>query len=84
VIGVIQKHDSVERFCKLGAQVEFGDPVFKDEHSISLGSKTISARAWVVATGSSPAAPPIEGLAETPYLTNRDIFYLNLWPGIGL
>ncbi|MBN4065586.1 FAD-dependent oxidoreductase, partial [Desulfocapsa sp. AH-315-G09] len=36
VVSVIQKHDSVERFCKLGVQVEFGDPVFKDEHSIKL------------------------------------------------
>ena len=26
VIGIIQKHDSEERFCKLGAKVEFGEP----------------------------------------------------------
>ena len=28
VIGTIQKHDSEERFCKLGVRVEFGEPVF--------------------------------------------------------
>jgi pyruvate/2-oxoglutarate dehydrogenase complex dihydrolipoamide dehydrogenase (E3) component len=81
VIGVIQKHDSVERFCKLGAKVEFGDPEFTDEHSISLGGKTVSARSWVIATGSSAAVPPVEGLDSTPYLTNRDIFYLDKLPG---
>lgn len=80
VIDVIQEHDSVERFCQLGAKVEFGEPVFKDEHSITLGNKTVSARNWVIATGSSAAAPPIEGLDKTPYLTNRDIFNLDKLP----
>ena len=81
VIGVIQKHDSVERFCKLGAKVTFGNPEFLDEHAISLDGKSISARTWVIATGSSPAVPPVEGLDKTPYLTNRDIFYLDKLPG---
>lgn len=81
VIGIIQKHDSVERFCKLGAKVEFGNPEFTDEHAINLDGRSISARNWVIATGSSPAAPAVEGLDGTPYLTNRDIFYLDNLPG---
>ncbi len=80
VIAAIQEHDSVERFCRLGAQVEFGDPVFADEHAVSLGSKKISARNWVIATGSSAATPPIPGLEQTPCLTNRDIFSLDHLP----
>jgi pyruvate/2-oxoglutarate dehydrogenase complex dihydrolipoamide dehydrogenase (E3) component len=80
VISVIQRHDSVERFCKLGAKVEFGSPQFTDEHAILLGGKTLSARAWVVATGSSSLVPPITGLDKTPFLTNRDIFYLERLP----
>lgn len=80
VIGIIQKHDSVERFCKLGAKVEFGSPEFTDEHAVTLNGKTISARTWLIATGSSAAIPPIEGLDKTPYLTNRDIFYLDTLP----
>lgn len=80
VIGVIQQHDSVERFCKLGAKVEFGAPQFTDEHAIRLEGKTISARTWLVATGSSSAIPPLAGLDTTPYLTNRDIFYLETLP----
>lgn len=80
VIGVIQQHDSVERFCKLGATVAFGNPEFTDEHAISLGGKKISARTWVIATGSSPEIPAIPGLAATPHLTNRDLFYLDRLP----
>ncbi len=81
VINVIQKHDSVERFCKLGVKVEFGNPVFSDEHVIHLDGKSISARCWVIATGSSPASPPIKGLQDIEYLTNRDIFYMDKLPG---
>jgi pyruvate/2-oxoglutarate dehydrogenase complex dihydrolipoamide dehydrogenase (E3) component len=80
VIGVIQKHDSVARFCRLGAKVEFGNPEFIDEHAVILAGKSISARSWVIATGSSPEVPLIEGLATTPYLTNREIFYLDKLP----
>ena len=80
VIDTIQQHDSEERFCKLGAKVEFGDPSFVDEHSVQLNGKTVSAKNWVLSTGSSPAAPPIEGLDKTPYLTNKDIFSLDQLP----
>lgn len=81
VISTIQKHDSEERFCGLGARVEFGRPTFIDEHTIRLDGKTHSAKNWVIATGSSPAIPPIEGLDKTPYITNKEIFSLDHLPG---
>ena len=65
VISTIQKHDSEERFCSLGARVEFGEPAFADEHSVRLNSKKISAKNWVIATGSSPSIPSVEGLDRT-------------------
>jgi len=80
VINTIQKHDSEERFCSLGAKVEFGEPSFTDEHSIRLNGNTVSAKNWVIATGSSPSIPAVEGLDQTPYLTNKEIFYLDLLP----
>ncbi|MEJ2282426.1 MAG: FAD-dependent oxidoreductase [Desulfobacterales bacterium] len=80
VIGTIQHHDSKERFCRLGARVEFGQPVFIDEHSIRLNGDSYSAKTWVLATGSSPAAPSIKGLDKTPYITNKEIFYLDHLP----
>ena len=80
VIGTIQKHDSEERFCSLGAKVEFGQATFTDDHIISLNGKNHSAKKWVIATGSSAAIPPIEGLKETPYITNREVFSLEKLP----
>jgi pyruvate/2-oxoglutarate dehydrogenase complex dihydrolipoamide dehydrogenase (E3) component len=80
VIATIQHHDSKERFCKLGARVEFGQPTFADEHSIRLNGNTFSAKTWVITTGSSPVAPPIKGLDQTPHITNKEIFYLDRLP----
>ena len=80
VISTIQKHDSVERFCGLGAKVEFGEATFLDEHSIRLNGKTYAAKNWVIATGSSPGIPPVDGLGETSYITNKEIFSLDHLP----
>ena len=80
VIDTIQKHDSEERFCKLGAKVVFGEAAFADAHTVRVGGRSFSAKNWLVSTGSSTVAPPIPGLAETPYLTNREIFYLDRLP----
>jgi len=80
VIATIQKHDSEERFCSLGAKVEFGKPVFIDEHAVRLNGKTFTAKNWVIASGSSPVVPPIPGLDRTPHITNKEIFYLDRLP----
>ncbi len=80
VIATIQQHDSEERFCSLGVRVEFGEPGFTDEHSIILNGQSISAKNWVIASGSSPQIPPIEGLNKTPHITNKEIFSLDHLP----
>ncbi len=80
VIAVIQQHDSEERFCRLGARVLFGSPTFIDDHAVRLNGTIYAARRWVLATGSSPAIPPIKGLDFTPFVTNREIFYLDRLP----
>ena len=80
VIATIQTHDSEERFCSLGAKVQFGEPVFTDEHSIRLNGDSVSAKNWVIATGSSPDSPRIEGLDKTVHITNKEIFSLDRLP----
>ena len=80
VISAIQEHDSEERFCTLGARVRFGEPAFIDNRSIQLNGDTYSAKNWVIATGSSPGIPPVEGLDKTPFITNKEIFSLDRLP----
>ncbi len=80
VIAIIQKHDSEERFCRLGVKVEFGDASFTDEHVVRLNGKNYSAGKWVIATGSSAFIPQIKGLDQTPYITNREIYSFDSLP----
>lgn len=80
VIAIIQKHDSVERFSGFGVKVKFGQAQFTDEHTISLDGGPVTAKKWVVATGSSPALPAVPGLADISVLTNKEIFYLETLP----
>lgn len=49
---------------------------------VAVGDQTFTARRGVVLnTGTAPAVPPIDGLAETPYWTNRDAVQLTELPG---
>jgi pyruvate/2-oxoglutarate dehydrogenase complex dihydrolipoamide dehydrogenase (E3) component len=74
VVDTIQEHDSPERFRRLGAEVRFGSPRFVDDHTVDLDGARLTARAWIVATGSSPSPPPVEGIADVPYWTNETVF----------
>jgi len=80
VIQEIQKHDSAERFCSLGVKVVFGAPFFSDDHAVNVDGQMYTAKRWVIASGSSPAVPPLKGLKESGYLTNKDIFSLDRLP----
>lgn len=80
VIDAIQPHDSVERFCGLGAQIAFGQADFVDEHSIRLNGKTLSAERWVIAAGARPAIPNIPGLRDVAFHTNETIFFMDSLP----
>ncbi len=75
VIGGIAPHDSVERFTDLGVAVYQEGARFSGPREVIGDNGTkIRARRFVIATGSSPAVPPIPGLGKVPFLTNETIF----------
>jgi pyruvate/2-oxoglutarate dehydrogenase complex dihydrolipoamide dehydrogenase (E3) component len=77
VIAAIAPNDAKERFTGLGVRVIAGTAQFKDATTIAVGDAfEIKARRFVIATGSTPAIPPIAGLADTPHFTNETIFDL--------
>jgi pyruvate/2-oxoglutarate dehydrogenase complex dihydrolipoamide dehydrogenase (E3) component len=77
VIAAIAPNDSVQRFTGLGVRVIAGSARFTDPATVTVdGSIAVQAARFVVATGSSPAIPPIPGLAQTPHLTDETIFDL--------
>ena len=80
VIAAIAPNDSAARFGGLGVRVIAGAARFKDAATVAVDNLEVKARRFVVATGSSPAIPPIPGLADTPHLTNETIFDLDACP----
>src|SRR6185437_6845793 len=74
VIAAIAPNDSVARFEGLGVRVIAAAGRFVGPREVAAGDHLVTARRIVIATGSGPAAPPIPGLAETPYFTNETIF----------
>ena len=74
VIETIAPNDSVERFEGLGVRVVQADARFVDARTVEAGGETIRARRFVIAAGSSPLVPPIEGLDRVPFLTNETLF----------
>jgi dihydrolipoamide dehydrogenase len=53
---------------------------FVDERTVELDGEAVSADKVVVAAGTRPMVPPIDGLDEIDYLTSRDALYLRETP----
>jgi len=80
VIDEIAAHHPAEVFEKRGIKVIFGSPKFINQKSLEVNSQKISAKKFIICTGSHPLIPPIEGLKEIDYLTNENIFALEKLP----
>ncbi|MCW5961854.1 MAG: FAD-dependent oxidoreductase [Pyrinomonadaceae bacterium] len=85
VIGVIEEHDAPEVFEEMGAEIVFGSPKFVSKNEIEVdlkdgGKRRMKAKRFCISTGSSPFVPPIEGLEETGFITNEEVFELGELP----
>jgi pyruvate/2-oxoglutarate dehydrogenase complex dihydrolipoamide dehydrogenase (E3) component len=76
VIRSIEPNDSPERFRGLGVDVIFGSGAFTGPDVFEVEGRRLTARTFIIATGSRPAVPHIPGLDAVPYLTNETIFHL--------
>jgi pyruvate/2-oxoglutarate dehydrogenase complex dihydrolipoamide dehydrogenase (E3) component len=74
VIAAIAPNDSAERFTGLGVRVIRAAGRFINRSTVQAGEHRITARRFVIATGSTPLVPPIPGLDSVPYFTNETIF----------
>ncbi len=80
-IADIEHHDSVETFEEMGCEVILGHARLTGKHSVEVAGRTLQAPRIVLATGSRPFVPPIEGIDGVPYLTNENVFELDEQPG---
>ena len=79
---------AVERLEKAGATVLHGVARLAGERRVVVtptdGSEPVTyeaSKGVVLNTGTRPATPPVEGLADTPYWTNRDAVQVTELPG---
>ncbi len=77
--------DSASRFRDIGVEVFLGSARFTGATSISVrgndGRETpLQFRRAIIASGGRAAAPAIDGLADTGYLTNETVFDLEQLP----
>lgn len=80
IVDEIARDERDERFTEAGVDVLHGNARFSSPSAVEVDGGTLAAAAFVIATGSEPAVPPIDGLEMVPYLTNRTIFSLTKLP----
>lgn len=72
---------AVDRFVGKGGRFVRGEGRLAGPGRVEVGGRVFEvSRAVVVATGTVPAVPPIAGLADTPYWTNRQAISAEVLP----
>jgi pyruvate/2-oxoglutarate dehydrogenase complex dihydrolipoamide dehydrogenase (E3) component len=70
----------------MGVEIVFGTPKFLNANEIEVSLKNsgerrvMRAKRFCISTGSRPFTPPIEGLHETGFITNEEVFHLKKLP----
>lgn len=70
VIDKVSAEGSFEPWRDRGFRVFQGEGRFVDPHELEVAGERVRGDKFVIATGTDPAVPPIEGLAEAGYITN--------------
>jgi pyruvate/2-oxoglutarate dehydrogenase complex dihydrolipoamide dehydrogenase (E3) component len=78
VIARVGEHDSRAHFESLGAEVRIGAPRFVSPDALELDGQRLTARAFIVATGSRPTVPEV--CLGPRCLTNETLFELTAIP----
>ncbi len=77
----IEPHDSPERLRRDGVEVVHGAARFTAPGRVEVDGRVIAYRAALLATGSRPVVPPVEGLADARPLSSETVWDLRELPG---
>ncbi|WP_201363482.1 dihydrolipoyl dehydrogenase family protein [Dictyobacter formicarum] len=77
---VIARVADEEKAYTEGVTVRYGDVSFISPTRLRLNDEEFSSDKVLIATGSHPAVPAIDGLQATGYMTNEDVFDLTALP----
>ncbi|MEM7781071.1 MAG: FAD-dependent oxidoreductase [Pseudomonadota bacterium] len=79
IIKTIEPHDSVERYTGLGVDVLQGYGSIIDPWTVEIalndgGTKRLTTRSIIIASGAEPVVPPIPGIEGSGYLTSETMW----------
>jgi len=82
---IYDEADAPPLYRKMGVTVIEGKAQFISPNQVEVlgpggGRRQVASRFFVIASGGRPLVPPINGLAETPYLTSETIFTISKLP----
>jgi pyruvate/2-oxoglutarate dehydrogenase complex dihydrolipoamide dehydrogenase (E3) component/uncharacterized membrane protein YdjX (TVP38/TMEM64 family) len=80
IVTQVEPHDSAERYTGLGVDVIQGEARITSPWTVEVDGRELHTRGIVVATGATPAVPPIPGLAQLDYLTSDSLWQLRELP----
>ena len=80
VVQSVAATHSAQELEREGIQTFFDSPRFIDRTTIALEKHALTAKRFILATGSRPAIPGIHGLEDVAYLTNQTFFQLEKLP----
>ena len=84
VVRTVAPHDSIERYRELGVDVVIGAARITSPWTVEIateqGTRTLSTRAIVIATGGRPAVPGVPGIEEVGYVTSDTVWELRRLP----
>ncbi|MFO7887935.1 MAG: NAD(P)/FAD-dependent oxidoreductase [Eubacteriales bacterium] len=69
-----------EKFSDADLLLEKGPASFVDSQTVEVDGEKYQGDLIFIATGTEPMIPPIDGLSEVPYLTNKNVFDLEEIP----
>lgn len=81
--GIVKKayeKDLPETFAEIGIDIIHASAKFIDSHSIEADGKKLTASKFIIASGTSPFIPPVEGLNNIEYLTNETLYQIDDLP----
>lgn len=80
IINSIYAQENADVYRGMGIDVLFGAPTFRSAEEIALDDQTITARHFIICSGSAPQFPPIPGLEPSRCLTNENFWDLRKLP----
>ena len=80
IIGVIEHHDSVERYTGLGVDCFSGHATIESPYCVNVDGQQLTTRSIVIATGAEPAVPNLPGIENVGFYTSDTIWEIEELP----